>query len=93
MSAEKVLLRLVIGHESTLLDVPLIQLPPHPPHTHRWTVFVRSVDGGVLESTLLVKVVFCLHTDFANPKRGKIGYKNNYLNYYFSNQNCTVSSN
>ncbi|ORX34879.1 yeats-domain-containing protein, partial [Piromyces finnis] len=38
-------------------------------HTHRWTVFVRGVNGEDI-STYIKKVVFRLHESFENPNRG-----------------------
>uniref|UniRef100_A0A5S6Q8R0 AHD domain-containing protein n=1 Tax=Trichuris muris TaxID=70415 RepID=A0A5S6Q8R0_TRIMR len=64
---EKLLLRLEVGHESVMLDTPI---PAEPyPHTHRWTVFVRSVSGVRLDSNLVEKVIFQLHEDFKCSRR------------------------
>jgi transcription initiation factor IIF auxiliary subunit len=67
-AADKVLLKLRVGHESQLLDAPLSKQGAL--HTHRWTVFVRAAEGGPLDSRLLQKAVFALHPDFPNPNRG-----------------------
>lgn len=66
---ETLLLRLDVGHESVLLAEPRTTFPTA--HTHRWTVFVRGQDEGSLDPNLIQKVVFHLHDDFPNPKRGK----------------------
>ncbi|CDW58558.1 YEATS family protein [Trichuris trichiura] len=64
---EKFVLRLEVGHESVMLDAPI---PAEPyPHTHRWTVFVRSVSSVRLDSNLVEKVVFQLHEDFKCSRR------------------------
>lgn len=60
-----VFLPLLVGHESELLPTP-----SNPLQTHRWTIFVRSVESTrPLDRTLIDKIVFHLHPDFANPIR------------------------
>ena len=67
-NGEDLLLKLRIGHESVLLNQPLKRKSGE--HTHRWTVFVRAHDGNSFDTKLINRVVFKLHPDFDNPKRG-----------------------
>ncbi|PAV66777.1 hypothetical protein WR25_10502 [Diploscapter pachys] len=64
----RVLARVVLGHESTLLDTPDVN-----GMTHRWTVFVRPICASGCKSFpdrgLIRKVEFDLHETFPNPHR------------------------
>lgn len=64
--SDRVLVRLVIGHQSQHLPSGTLANG----HTHRWTVFVRA-PGGVnfADRSFIDRVTFHLHSTFENPER------------------------
>ena len=61
---------------------------PHPEHTHRWTVAVRSaasvpdsdIVGGADDISYFIKrVTFKLHESFDNPTRSKFPISMNFF--------------
>lgn len=60
----RVLVRLLIGHTSERLPQKT-----SAGHTHRWTVFVRSISGELTDRSFIKSVTFNLHASFENPRR------------------------
>lgn len=60
----RVLVRLLIGHTSERLHQKTLA-----GHTHRWTVFVRSISGELTDRSFIKSVIFNLHASFENPIR------------------------